>query len=66
MLEDMRKGVGVAHFDVPKVEAKAVTAPVQAVPEEMCEHMMVPWNMQGCSLAINDLWDLLFMRYLAW
>jgi hypothetical protein len=23
----------------------------------MCEHLMVTWNMQGCSLAINDLWD---------
>jgi hypothetical protein len=24
----------------------------------MCEHMMVTWNVQGCSLTINDGWDV--------
>jgi hypothetical protein len=23
----------------------------------MCKHMMVTWNVQGCGLTINDVWD---------
>jgi hypothetical protein len=58
ILKDMKRGVGAAHFNIPTIKAKAVSTPVQAVPEEICEHMMVTWNMQGCSLAINDIWDV--------
>ena len=58
MLGNMEEGVGAEHYDIPAIEARAVSAPVQTVPEEMCKHMMVTWNMQGCSLAINDVWDV--------
>ena len=57
MLRSMEEGVGAEHCNIPAIEARTIAAQGQTVPDEMCEHMMVTWNTQWCSLAINALWD---------
>ena len=65
MLASVKAGLGLNRFPVP-VKPAGPPEPSVAVPgvtEDLCNHLMVTWNVQGCSLSINDVWDFVTMEH---